>query len=173
MTPEREAAMFKLTDYQFAESGGVIWTPRELSDEFLQDTLDLLNWRKEQDKLNPKGAKHSQHGDTKKIKALVDEKMRRELVKQAGQQTEQSITTMEAAPKTETPQAVPDDAGGDELTITITDSTGRVLGELTAAPRTFKTGSTGYYGSDKVKDAKTKAKYQVGINMVRIGSKSG
>ena len=54
LTADREQTMFPLTDYQFAEGGGVLWTPRGLPDEHLQATLDLLHWRKQQDKRTPK-----------------------------------------------------------------------------------------------------------------------
>ncbi len=48
---------------------------------------------------------------------------------------------------------------------------GEVWGALTAEAREFKTGSTGYYANGKVKNPKNGFPYQVGTNVILIGSK--
>jgi hypothetical protein len=46
---------------------------------------------------------------------------------------------------------------------------GQLIGLLTANPKEFKTGSKGFYGSDKV--SLGEKRYQVQIQLVEIGSK--
>lgn len=47
---------------------------------------------------------------------------------------------------------------------------GNVIGAIMVHPKTFSTGSRGYYGQDKVEiDGK---RYQVSVQMVEIGSKN-
>ena len=48
---------------------------------------------------------------------------------------------------------------------------GEVWGTLTAESREFKTGSVGFYASGKVKNPKNGFPYQVGTNIILIGSK--
>jgi hypothetical protein len=48
---------------------------------------------------------------------------------------------------------------------------GEVWGTLTAEAREFKTGSTGYYCSGKIKNPNNDCRYQVGTNVILIGSK--
>ena len=50
-------------------------------------------------------------------------------------------------------------------------ASGEVWGTLTAEAREFKTGSTGYYANGKVKNPKNGSPYQVGTNIILIGSK--
>ena len=50
-------------------------------------------------------------------------------------------------------------------------STGEVWGQITAPSKEFSTGSLGYYANGKVIDPKTGARYQVGCNIILIGSK--
>jgi hypothetical protein len=57
------------------------------------------------------------------------------------------------------------------LIIEFRTSTGEVWGALTAEAREFKTGSTGYYANGKVKNPKNGFPYQVGTNVILIGSK--
>lgn len=46
---------------------------------------------------------------------------------------------------------------------------GKLIGELTASPKEFKTGSRGFYGQGKIEiEGK---RYQVQIQLVEIGSK--
>ena len=70
------------------------------------------------------------------------------------------------APPTVALETIPD-----ELFLTITDEAGTVWGELIATLKTFKTGSTGYHVADKVKLPKSRTRFQVAFNMVKIGSK--
>lgn len=48
---------------------------------------------------------------------------------------------------------------------------GEVWGQIMAPAKDFKTGSTGYYANGKLMDPKTGEKYQVGCNIILIGSK--
>lgn len=48
---------------------------------------------------------------------------------------------------------------------------GEVWGSLMADAREFKTGSTGFYCNGKVKNPKNGFPYQVGANIILIGSK--
>lgn len=55
------------------------------------------------------------------------------------------------------------------LLIKIEDERGNLIGAFTAEEGNFKTGSTGYRATAKVK--LREKRYQVGLNMVEIGSK--
>lgn len=57
------------------------------------------------------------------------------------------------------------------LIIEFRTPTGEVWGQLTAEGREFKTGSTGFYANGKVKNPKNGFPYQVGTNVILIGSK--
>jgi hypothetical protein len=57
------------------------------------------------------------------------------------------------------------------LIIEFKTSSGEVWGSLNAEGREFKTGSTGFYANGKVKNPKNGMPYQVGINVILIGSK--
>ena len=48
---------------------------------------------------------------------------------------------------------------------------GEPWGQIVAQLRTFKTGSVGYYASGKVTNPKSGARYQLGSNVILIGSK--
>ena len=48
---------------------------------------------------------------------------------------------------------------------------GEVWGQIMAPFKEFKTGSTGYYANGKLIDPKSGARYQVGCNIILIGSK--
>ncbi|MBX9689525.1 MAG: DUF2147 domain-containing protein [Candidatus Obscuribacterales bacterium] len=48
---------------------------------------------------------------------------------------------------------------------------GEVWGQIMAPIKEFKTGSQGYYANGKIIDPKTGARYQVGCNIILIGSK--
>jgi hypothetical protein len=48
---------------------------------------------------------------------------------------------------------------------------GEIWGTLTAEAREFKTGSTGFYCSGKIKNPNNDCRYQVGTNVILIGSK--
>ena len=48
---------------------------------------------------------------------------------------------------------------------------GDVWGTITASAKEFKTGSVGFYGSGKILNPKSAAKYQVGANIILVGSK--
>ena len=50
-------------------------------------------------------------------------------------------------------------------------ATGEVWGTLTAEAREFKTGSVGFYANGKVKNPANGSAYQVGTNIILIGSK--
>jgi hypothetical protein len=57
------------------------------------------------------------------------------------------------------------------LTIEIKTSSGEVWGTLVAGAKEFKTGSVGFYASGKVTNPRSGARYQVGMNIILIGSK--
>lgn len=48
---------------------------------------------------------------------------------------------------------------------------GQVWGTLNAEAREFKTGSVGFYANGKIKNPKTGLPYQVGTNIILVGSK--
>jgi len=55
------------------------------------------------------------------------------------------------------------------MRVTIQNMSGQTIGILEAAPRTFSTGSRGFYGSGKAAD--NGQKFQISVNIVEIGSK--
>jgi hypothetical protein len=57
------------------------------------------------------------------------------------------------------------------LLIKFETPSGELWGTLTADAKQFSTGSTGFYVSGKVKNPKTGLPYQVGANIILIGSK--
>lgn len=57
------------------------------------------------------------------------------------------------------------------LIIEFKTPTGEVWGTLRADAREFKTGSTGFYANGKIKNPNTGNGYQVGTNIILIGSK--
>jgi hypothetical protein len=48
---------------------------------------------------------------------------------------------------------------------------GEVWGQIMAPAKDFKTGSTGFYANGKITNPNTGEKYQVGCNIILIGSK--
>jgi len=46
-----------------------------------------------------------------------------------------------------------------------------VWGTVVAAAKEFKTGSVGFYAGEKVTNPKSGARYQMGVNIILIGSK--
>lgn len=57
------------------------------------------------------------------------------------------------------------------LIIEFKTSDGEVWGTLKADGREFKTGSLGFYASGKIKNPKNGFPYQVGTNIILVGSK--
>ena len=57
------------------------------------------------------------------------------------------------------------------LTIEIKTSDGKVWGTVIAGSKEFKTGSVGFYAGEKVTNPKSGARYQLGLNIILIGSK--
>ncbi len=57
------------------------------------------------------------------------------------------------------------------LTIEVKTASGESWGTMTAGAKEFKTGSVGFYANGKVTNPKTGARYQVGMNIILIGSK--
>ena len=57
------------------------------------------------------------------------------------------------------------------LTLEIKTSDGKVWGTVVAAAKEFKTGSVGYYAGEKLTNPKSGARYQMGVNIILIGSK--
>jgi hypothetical protein len=57
------------------------------------------------------------------------------------------------------------------LTIEVKTSDGKIWGTVIAGAKEFKTGSVGFYAGEKVTNPKSGARYQLGINIILIGSK--
>lgn len=57
------------------------------------------------------------------------------------------------------------------LIIEFKTASGEVWGTLNAQGREFKTGSTGFYANGKIKNPKNGMPYQVGTNIILVGSK--
>jgi hypothetical protein len=57
------------------------------------------------------------------------------------------------------------------LLIEFKTDTGEVWGTLKAEGREFKTGSVGFYANGKIKNPKNGMPYQVGTNVILVGSK--
>ncbi len=57
------------------------------------------------------------------------------------------------------------------LIIGFKTAAGEVWGTLTAEGREFKTGSTGFYANGKIKNPKNGMPYQIGTNIILVGSK--
>jgi hypothetical protein len=68
-------------------------------------------------------------------------------------------------PKKRDPQAPPN------LTVDIKDHTGRVWGTITAIAKQFSSGSVGFMPTAKSKILIQKERYQLGANIILIGSK--
>ena len=69
-----------------------------------------------------------------------------------------------------TPRKTDSDAPG-ALTLELRTPDGQVWGTLTAASKEFKTGSVGFYANGKVTNPKSGRVYQVGANIILVGSK--
>ncbi len=57
------------------------------------------------------------------------------------------------------------------LIIEFKTTSGEVWGTIKADGKEFKTGSTGFYANGKIKNPKNGSAYQVGTNIILIGSK--
>ncbi len=57
------------------------------------------------------------------------------------------------------------------LTLEFKTPTGEVWGTVVAGAKEFKTGSLGFYANGKVTNPKSGHRYQVGCNIILIGSK--
>ena len=57
------------------------------------------------------------------------------------------------------------------LVIEFRTESGEVWGSLRAEAREFKTGSLGFYANGKIKNPKNGLPYQVGTNVILVGSK--
>ncbi|HEY9785683.1 MAG TPA: hypothetical protein V6D17_09800 [Candidatus Obscuribacterales bacterium] len=57
------------------------------------------------------------------------------------------------------------------LIIEFKTESGEVWGSLKAEAREFKTGSLGFYANGKIKNPKNALPYQVGTNIILVGSK--
>ena len=59
----------------------------------------------------------------------------------------------------------------DSLIIEFKSPNGEVWATITAPAKDFKTGSSGFYANGKVKNPKNGLPYQVGCNIILVGSK--
>jgi hypothetical protein len=64
-----------------------------------------------------------------------------------------------------------DSAAPTALILEVKTSDGEVWGTITASAKQFKTGSVGFYAGEKVTNPKSGERYQVGVNIILIGSK--
>ena len=69
--------------------------------------------------------------------------------------------------------ATRDASAPEALVLELRTPSGESWGTLKAAAKEFKTGSVGFYASGKVSNPKGGSTYQVGVNIVLIGSKGG
>lgn len=76
----------------------------------------------------------------------------------------------DTAASTEKAAAVPTD-GPPAVLLEVRTPSGEVWGQIMAPYKEFKTGSTGYYANGKIIDPKTGNRFQVGCNIILIGSK--
>lgn len=161
MNEEEELKRFPQTDSQFTDGGGIIWTPRELSDFDVQNSIDLLNYHFKE--------KTAKKGDRQKLNALVAEKMRREIRLNAGQDAEigRDICIQKAGDKLKAKTPAPE-----KLILEIRTASGVIWGQAVLMPRKFSTGSTGYFVSDRFRDPSDWSKFQLSANIVRVGSRA-
>jgi hypothetical protein len=57
------------------------------------------------------------------------------------------------------------------LIVEIKDNDGRVWGTITAGEKIFSSGSVGFYANGKIENPDSHERYQVGGNIILIGSK--
>ena len=57
------------------------------------------------------------------------------------------------------------------LTLELKAQSGEVWGTVIATAKVFSTGSVGFYGGEKIANPKNGDRYQVGVNIILIGSK--
>jgi hypothetical protein len=69
------------------------------------------------------------------------------------------------------PEKTKDASAPARITLEIRGEGGEVWGTIEASAKEFKTGSVGFYGNGKVQNPKSGARYQVGTNIILIGSK--
>lgn len=61
--------------------------------------------------------------------------------------------------------------GPPAILLEVRTPSGEVWGQIMAPAKEFSTGSQGYYANGKIIDPKTGSRYQVGCNIILIGSK--
>jgi len=57
------------------------------------------------------------------------------------------------------------------LELTIKDSDGKIWNTVHVPPKTFSTGSIGYYASEKITNPDSGERYQCGLSFTLVGSK--
>lgn len=163
MSEEDERAKFPNTDKQFTDGGGLVWTPRELSDSDIENSVQLLNYQ-----IQKKTAKR---GARKELEALVAEQLRREIRRNGGVDPEigrdncikkARLQVMEQIDKA-TPRA-------EELILEVRTRSGVIWGQCILKPRQFKTGSQGFFAADRFRDPTDWTGFQVSANLVKVGS---
>jgi hypothetical protein len=65
-----------------------------------------------------------------------------------------------------------DEAAPESIVLELRTAAGESWGTIVAPAKKFKTGSVGFYASGKVTNPKNGARYQVGANIILIGSKA-
>ncbi len=164
LSEEDELKKFPTTDKQFTDGGGIIWTPRELSDTDLENSVVLLNYQ-----LKHKTAKR---GARTELTALVAEQMRREIRRNGGIDPEiGKDNAMLKAKREVMEKVVKEDSKNEELIVEVRTASGEIWGRTTLRPCRFTTGSAGYKVADRYRDPKAWTAFQFNANLVRIGSR--
>ncbi len=57
------------------------------------------------------------------------------------------------------------------LIVEIKDSEGKIWGAVTATEKQFSSGSVGFYANGKIENPDSHERYQLGANIILIGSK--
>ncbi len=71
----------------------------------------------------------------------------------------------------ESSEAVKSGGGPQAVILEVRTPSGEVWGQIMAPAKEFKTGSSGFYANGKIIDPNTGNRYQVGCNIILIGSK--
>jgi hypothetical protein len=150
----------------YVESGGIVWTPRELSDTDIEDDIRRISFR-----LSHKTAK-KKAGDPLKLEALLAEQLRREIRRNSGVDPEIGKDVCMAKAKQKVLETIEkSEAKNEDLIVEIRTASGAIWGRTTLRRCGFKTGSDGYTVTDRYRDPENFAPFQLNANLVRIGSK--
>ncbi len=166
ISEEDEYAKFPTTDKQFTDGGGIIWTPRELSDTDIENDIQRLSY-----KLSHKTAK-KHRDDPAKLQALLNEELRRKIRRNDGYDPEIGKDFCMAKAKEALEKVAQIDASKEDLIVEVRNASGAIWGRTILRPCRFGTGSTGYRVAKKYHDPENWIEFQFNANLVRVGSKA-